>query len=202
MTQTGSDYNWNNPETADNYYAHNVAYWSCGYFLLDACLELSKGQPIFALHGILSFFTYFFTAIPRPFLQWHGMLFLLFELSTPAYNYRAILLHQNRGATSLFRTVTYTFTILFILARLVMGIPASIQFWSVTILPGLGLTSGGSGGGFKDHAKAKVAYFALSNLLLNGLNIYWGTNGLRKLFSKAEQARLGYEGAKGGHKTK
>jgi len=87
VTQTDEDFNQHNVY-AVNVYAVFLCAFSGGYFLYDLIEEAAAQRPPFMVHGLLSFLVYTAAFYPRPFCLWHAVLFLLFEASTPFYNYR------------------------------------------------------------------------------------------------------------------
>ncbi|CAG8517460.1 8593_t:CDS:2 [Paraglomus occultum] len=68
-------------------YAGNVYAIACGYFLWDSLVSLYYVRDFgvgFVVHGSVCFGVYLFAY--RPFLNYYGAAFLMFELSTPFLN--------------------------------------------------------------------------------------------------------------------
>jgi len=57
----------------------------------------------------------------RPFAHYHGMLFILWEASTPLMNARWILLRYGWTKTLIFRLVSYAFFVVFFVVRILFG---------------------------------------------------------------------------------
>ncbi|CAB4425192.1 unnamed protein product [Rhizophagus irregularis] len=79
----------------DNY-AGNVYSIACGYFLWDALVSLYHVREFgigFVLHGTCCFGVFLFAY--RPFLNYYGAVFLMFEISTPFLNIHWFMGHYH-----------------------------------------------------------------------------------------------------------
>ncbi|RUO96146.1 TLC domain-containing protein, partial [Jimgerdemannia flammicorona] len=109
-------------------WAGNVFAIACGYFLWDTCTSIKyiKQQGAgFVFHGVSSFSVYIFSY--RPFLNYYGAPFLMFELSTPFLNINWFM--DKLGMTGSIAQLINGFFLLstFFFARLVFGFYMSFQ---------------------------------------------------------------------------
>jgi hypothetical protein len=147
-----------------------------GYFLWDVGTVLYYRQgPAFLFHGVAAATTYFFTL--QPFVQYYGVLFLLYELSTPFLNLRGTLQTLGRTHTPAFSLASYAFMAVFVGARMCMGLPASFEYgvrlWNLDAA--------------QVHSPAIVTYFLATNVGLNALNLYWFTLMARSVLRRRER---------------
>jgi len=163
------------PKVVNNVYAYSpesetIFSISTGYFLWDTIVSIVfSWGPGFISHGIACSAVYGFSLFP--FLHYWGLYFLLYELSTPFLHLRWLSLqlgvHKTRPV--LFGIIQYTFVVVFILVRIVLGTLASYQWWGQMIA----LLSGTYNGGVAPHSKFVVFAYLGANIVLNGLNWLW-----------------------------
>ncbi|RUS22129.1 TLC domain-containing protein [Endogone sp. FLAS-F59071] len=143
-------------------WAGNVFSIACGYFLWDIFTSLRywKEQGIgFVFHGICSFTVYILSF--RPFLNYYGAVFLMFEMSTPFLNINWFL--DKLGMTgSPAQIVNGIFLLLtFFWVRLVFGFYMSYRTYvdvSAVI----------------DRVPTfHCVVYGVANVVLNFLNVYW-----------------------------
>ncbi|RUS25770.1 DUF887-domain-containing protein [Jimgerdemannia flammicorona] len=143
-------------------WAGNVFAIACGYFLWDTCTSIKyiKQQGAgFVFHGVSSFSVYIFSY--RPFLNYYGAPFLMFELSTPFLNINWFM--DKLGMTGSIAQLINGFFLLstFFFARLVFGFYMSFQ----TYLDVLAVI---------DRVPMFLCIiYSLANVVLNLLNTYW-----------------------------
>ncbi|RKP23518.1 TLC domain-containing protein [Syncephalis pseudoplumigaleata] len=143
-------------------YAGNVYAYTCGYFLWDGLTSLRYVRHFgvsFLLHGIVCFTVFIFCF--RPFLNYFGAVFLMFELSTPFLN-----IHWFMDKTGMTGTVWQAINgvILlsaFFVARILFGIWSSFEFFGEIY-----------------HARGQVqshfvTVYSVANVGMNLLNFYW-----------------------------
>jgi hypothetical protein len=148
---------------------------SAGYFAWDILFELlvDKTDLAFLIHAIACFLCYLFGQYP--FLNYYGVYFLLFELSTPLLHLRKGMLVLSQKGSRWFPIVEAAFGITFVMVRLVMGIPMSVLVW----LELLKLQNTHA-----VHSYFVVYYYLAANTVLCGLNIFWAWGMIRKRFVK------------------
>lgn len=137
---------------------------SAGYFMFDFGIAISveKVNPGFVVHSVACFLSYFLGQ--RPFLNYTGCWFLLFELSTPFLLMRNLLLHSHNKTHPAYLQLQKVFAVMFFVARIGMGIPVSVLFWRDM----LRLLRDGDG-----HSTFVIGYYLLANITLNSLNVVW-----------------------------
>ncbi|KAG0316839.1 hypothetical protein BGZ99_006642 [Dissophora globulifera] len=135
---------------------------ACGYFLWDtffSILHIKEFGVGFVFHGICSFTVYIFSF--RPFLQYYGNVFLMYEMSTPFLNAHWFM--DKMGMTgSLLQLINGIILLtVFFFARIVFGFYMSYDTY-LNVLP----------------VSAQVplhlmVIYSVANVVLNTLNIYW-----------------------------
>ena len=104
----------------------------------------------------------------RPFLTRYASVFLLFEASTVFLNLRWFLETCGQGDSFLAKLNSYAFSLVFFLARIVYGLLSSVRFAQDVF--------------FTEWHRVPTAiaiYFAVANIVLNGLNLFWFTRIVR-----------------------
>jgi hypothetical protein len=131
--------------------------------MFDIYLVLAEDWGmVFVYHAFAAFLIYLGGL--RPFLHHMGSVCLLYELSTPLMHLRRHLIEVAPERQDLIAAANYAFGAVFVVARLVVGLSAS-AFWWVRMF---GLWAAG-----EQHSSVLFALYLLSNLFLNGLNVYW-----------------------------
>ncbi|KAG9288487.1 hypothetical protein G9A89_015693 [Geosiphon pyriformis] len=173
-------------------YAGNVYAIACGYFLWDAMASLYQARENgygFVLHGLCCFGVYLFAF--RPFLNYYGAVFLMFELSTPFLNIHWFM--DKLGYTgSIFQLINGVVLIfVFLSVRLVFGLYMSYQ----TFLSVKAVIS-------QVPIYIRVIY-SVANITLHILNLYWFTrmiSAMKRRFTKKvvnEEKELQHSKGKG-----
>ncbi|KAI8343075.1 TLC domain-containing protein [Chlamydoabsidia padenii] len=112
-------------------WAANIYSISCGYFLWDTFVALHyiKYQGIsMVCHGIASFAVFIFSY--KPFVNYYGAIFLMYELSTIFLNFNWFMDKIGWTGTRA-QLINGIFLILaFFSARVVFGIYMTIQMWT------------------------------------------------------------------------
>ncbi|KAI8848331.1 TLC domain-containing protein [Chytridium lagenaria] len=124
-------------------FAGNVYAVTCGYFIWDTCYSIYEGNAGFITHGIACLIVYTFSF--RPFLQYYGAVFLMFELSTP-------FLNLINGLILL---------AMFFVVRLCFGFYSSFNFF-------LSIAEN-----FDRIPLYLTAIYCTANVVLNSLNVLW-----------------------------
>ncbi|KAG0358180.1 DUF887-domain-containing protein [Gamsiella multidivaricata] len=145
-----------------DFYAGQVYAVACGYFLWDTLHSIRYMKEFgigFVFHGICSFGVFIFSF--RPFLQYYGSVFLMFELSTPFLN-----IHWFMDKLSMTGSIY----------QLINGIILLAVFFSARIVFGLYMSY---------HAYVSVMdvlhqvpwhliiIYSAANVVLNSLNLFW-----------------------------
>lgn len=150
--------------------------FATGFFMWNTLAELRDFDWPFLLHHVVCILVYLFGQYP--FLPQMGCFCLLFEASTPAFCLRNVLKIFGRDKTALYSKTSNLFAVVFIIVRILIGVPVSISWWGdMLTLLGSGKTT--------LHSTAIVYFYLVANLFLNGLNIYWFLrimNGIIKKF--------------------
>ena len=155
---------------------------SSGFFAWDLLIVVfvEKFDPAFLLHAMSCLLCYVFGQFP--FLNYWGVYFLLFEISTPLLHLRKAMLVTGNKQSKWFSRVEVGFALAFFIARIVVGIPMSILVWQdlLDLLNEPHLV----------HSHFVVYFYLLANTLLCGLNIFWFSTMVRKrlLSSRKEKA--------------
>ncbi|CDS09320.1 hypothetical protein LRAMOSA10680 [Lichtheimia ramosa] len=111
-------------------YATTLYSLSCGYFVWDIiqAVRYIKYQGIgMVFHGIAGFVVIFFSY--RPFINYYGSIFLLYEASTPFLNFNWFMdkLGWTGSKLQLVNGIILIFT--FFMARIVVGFYMSYRLW-------------------------------------------------------------------------
>lgn len=149
---------------------------SAGYFAWDIYYVLLRDEKLdvaFAIHAVSCFFCYLFGQYP--FLNYWGVYFLLFELSTPFMHARKALLLLGRKDSLWFPKIEAAFGASFAFARILVGIPMSALVWR-DLLSLLNTPE-------KVHSAIVVYYYLVANTALCGLNMFWFWGMMKKRFS-------------------
>ncbi|CAG8513807.1 5221_t:CDS:2 [Paraglomus brasilianum] len=143
-------------------YAGNVYAIACGYFLWDSLVSLYYVKAFgvgFVVHGASCFGVYLFAY--RPFLNYYGAAFLMFELSTPFLNLHWFM--DKVGATGsllqFFRNTSYWLCPNNVHLLLILTCTVVL---SVTVLPVID----------RVPIFLQVIYGG-ANVILNTLNVFW-----------------------------
>nr|CAG8472994.1 2534_t:CDS:2 [Entrophospora candida] len=145
-----------------NIYAGNVYAFSCGYFLWDALISLYYVKDFgigFVLHGACCFGVYLFAF--RPFLNYYGPVFLMFEVSTPFLNIHWFM--DKLGKTGS-------------LIQLINGICLLLSFFFFRIVFGIYMSYHALQSVLPVASKIPTSIcliYGVSNIILNLLNIFW-----------------------------
>lgn len=146
-----------------------------GYFLWDikVCLAEKKLNLGFTIHAMLCCLVYLFGQFP--FLNYYGTFFLLFEASTPFLNLRNMLLLLGQTKHHLLPLSSNLFALVFFVVRILGGFTVSAGFWNavLTLLRNE-----------QAHSRLICYFFLLSNLALNGLNVFWFVQIVRSVMKK------------------
>jgi hypothetical protein len=153
--------------------------FSTGYFIYDSAVLLWNWKPTkenyqFLAHHLICAFLYGYTA--RPWLVYYGMAFLIWELSTPFLNLRWILIQYEQVTSPLFHFSEAAFAITFFVARILWGLYISLYCWSDMIK----MFNQGRTHGISDWIYLPI-FTLLLNIVMNGLNIVWFMNIVKKL---------------------
>mmetsp|Transcript_12023 Transcript_12023/g.19111 ORF Transcript_12023/g.19111 Transcript_12023/m.19111 type:complete len:259 (+) Transcript_12023:316-1092(+) len=173
--------------SADPMYGHSDSVsmlfaHSAGYFIWDIVSvlrkeELDKG---FIAHAICCSLCYVFGQYP--YLQYFGIRFLLFEMSTPFLNIM-MLLRQLGHIESRYHTWSKNmFGYTFLSVRIFFGFPTSYSFLSEAF-PLLWSNT--------HHSTLVVVYYIFANLALNFLNVFWLMSILRMKGAKEKKKLVG-----------
>ncbi|KAJ3079496.1 hypothetical protein HDU99_010749 [Rhizoclosmatium hyalinum] len=117
------------------------------------------GDPGFIVHGVSAFTVYLITF--RPFIQYYGSVFIMYELSTPFLNIHWVCdkLGMTGGTLQLVNGIILL--IVFFLARIVFGLYSS--FWLFVEM-------------YHQYEMIPlylVIMISVINAILNSLNIFW-----------------------------
>ncbi|CAG8563599.1 12275_t:CDS:2, partial [Acaulospora morrowiae] len=162
-----------------NYYAGNVYSVACGYFLWDALISLYHVKEFgvgFVLHGACCFGVFIFAY--RPFLNYYGAVFLMYEISTPFLN-----IHWFMDKLGLTGT----------LPQLINGIFLLSSFFFARIIYGFYMSYHAYLSAQQVMSQIPIflcIIYGISNMVLNILNVYWFfkmIESLMKRFDKGEK---------------
>jgi len=157
-------------------YAGNVYSIACGYFLWDALVSLYHVREFgigFVLHGTCCFGVFLFAY--RPFLNYYGAVFLMFEISTPFLN-----IHWFMDKLGLTGT----------LPQLINGVCLLTSFFSVRIIWGFYMSY---------HTFQSVlqvidqvptflcVIYGTANIILNCLNLFWFVKMIEALLKRFDK---------------
>lgn len=157
------------------YSCHSQFHFSvaAGYFGWAAVVTLLyRGSNVCVFHHVACFLTYMLTL--HPFLHHIGNVFLLFQADTLLIDLYSLskILGIRREICDVFRN---SHALVNIVVRIIVGLPMSI--WWVQDMVRL-LLNGNA------HSEAVVAFMIVVNVIMNGLNVYWGFGILSGLPSK------------------
>ncbi|KAI9190358.1 hypothetical protein H9P43_001792 [Blastocladiella emersonii ATCC 22665] len=151
---------------------------ACGYFLWDTLFSLVYVREFgvgFLVHGIACLAVYLFSF--RPFLLYYGSVFLLYELSTPFLNAHWFMDKSGWAGSKLQLANGVVFLTTFFCARIAVGFYSSYHFF-VSVLEVI------------DHIPAALfALYAVANVILNSLNVYWFHAMIRGLQRRFKQQK-------------
>ncbi|KAF9192545.1 hypothetical protein BGZ51_005341 [Haplosporangium sp. Z 767] len=164
-----------------DFYAGQVYAIACGYFLWDTIHSIRHMKEFglgFVFHGFCSFSVFIFSF--RPFLQYYGSVFLMFELSTPFLNIHWFM--DKLGMTgSIYQLINGIVLLsVFFCARIVFGLYMSYQTY-LNVLPVL-----------EQVPWHLVIIYSVANVVLNALNLFWFykmIESLMKRFPSANKSR-------------
>lgn len=145
-----------------NSYSQSVFAFTSGYFLWDIVVSIRFFDDFgvgSVVHAVLCFFVYFFTQ--RPFAQWYGGLFLLYEISTPFLHVSWFLDKMGMTGTpiQLFNGIVMLSAFFFM--RIVIGFYESFEFFrSVYIV-------------LDRSPLLLLVFYSCANITLNSLNVIW-----------------------------
>jgi len=148
--------------------------FACGYFLwdtLECILHYDENGLAFLLHGITCFLCYSIGMIPL--VQFYGLVFLMFEMSTPFLNIHWGMQALNVENKFFLYTNGVLLILTFFVVRIVFG-----MYWSFTFYKdAYHLLQGPQGSDL--IVMGAMAYLGVANVLLNVLNLVW----FRKIIS-------------------
>lgn len=137
---------------------------SSGFFAWDVLIVLFvEFELAFLLHAVACLLCYVFGQYP--FLNYWGVYFLLFELSTPLLHLRKLYLITGRTDSPEFPLIERMFGATFFASRILMGIPVSGLVWRDL----LALLNNAD----QVHSHLVVYYYLVANLALCSLNVFW-----------------------------
>ncbi|KAF9415757.1 hypothetical protein BGZ94_010404 [Podila epigama] len=145
-----------------DYNAGQVYAIACGYFLWDTLHSIRHVKDFgigFVFHGFCSFSVFIFSF--RPFLQYYGSVFLMFELSTPFLNIHWFM--DKVGLTGSTYQLINGIVLLsvFFSARIVFGLYMSYQTY-LSVMPVIA-----------DVPWHLIIIYTAANIVLNSLNLFW-----------------------------
>ncbi|KAI9312648.1 TLC domain-containing protein [Dichotomocladium elegans] len=157
-------------------FASDIYSVSCGYFIWDVMMAIRyvKYQGIsMVFHGAAGFAVIFFAY--RPFINYYGSIFLLYEASTPFLNFNWFMdkLGWTGSRTQLVNGIVLI--TVFFLARIVAGFTMSYRLWIEL---------------FSVKEMIPLSYwiiYGVANAVTSLLNVYWFglmLRSLRKRFPK------------------
>ena len=130
------------------------------FFLWDIITIVYYGDfgAEFLVHAVASFLVFFFSF--WPFAQYFGLVFLLFEMSTPFLHMNWFFDKMNMTGSVLQLINAVFFVLVFFSVRLVFGLYFSLMFFMES---------------YKHFEKLPImiSFYWIANLVMNTLNIYW-----------------------------
>ncbi|KAF9986344.1 hypothetical protein BGZ65_007926 [Modicella reniformis] len=143
-------------------YAGQVYAVTCGYFLWDTLHSIRHMKEFgigFVFHGFCSFSVFMFSF--RPFLQYYGSVFLMFELSTPFLNIHWFM--DKLGMTgSVYQLINGVVLLaVFFSVRIVFGLYMSYQAYQDVMLV------------YDQVPLHLLVVYSAANVVLNTLNLFW-----------------------------
>lgn len=155
------------PIFGSNDFSKLLFHVSCGYFYFDLYMCITENWGFaYTFHGVAC--SLVFMSVQYPFLHWYGMVFLLYELSTPLLHARWVLIKGGYTKGLLYPIVQYGFAAAFFVARIAVGWTVSATMLWPDVLNYL------SSGNVHSFPITYLILFA--NLSLNTLNGYWFWN--------------------------
>jgi hypothetical protein len=154
-----------------------------GYFAWDIVVVLvlePKIDIMFLLHAVFCFFAYLFGQYP--FLNYYGVFFLLFELSTPLLHLRHFMVAYSGDSPSLawaIAGVEVAFALVFFVVRIAVGFPMSALVWR-DLLELLGREVKPD----ENHPTFVAVFYLVANTGLCGMNLAWFYFMVKKKFRK------------------
>ena len=138
---------------------------AAGYFLWAAIVTaVYRGSKVAILHHVTCSMVYLLAL--APFMHHVGNIYLLFQASTlllDSYSCGRLLTSK---ATTTNKSLVALHPYVFLLTRIVIGLPVSFLF----MVDMFSLLYNGTA-----HSVPVVIFFIAVNLLINSLNFYWGT---------------------------
>ncbi|GES96699.1 DUF887-domain-containing protein [Rhizophagus clarus] len=146
----------------DIHFVRNVYSIACGYFLWDALVSLYHVREFgigFVLHGACCFGVFLFAY--RPFLNYYGAVFLMYEISTPFLNAHWFM--DKLGLTGS-------------LPQLINGICLLTSFFCARIIFGFYMSYHTFQSVLQVIDQVPVflcVIYGIANIILNCLNVFW-----------------------------
>ncbi|KAF1802487.1 TLC domain-containing protein [Mucor lusitanicus] len=154
---------------------------SCGYFLWDTIIAIYfyKYQGIsMVFHGVASFSVFIFSF--RPFVNYYGAIFLMYELSTIFLNFHWFMDKLNWTGSKIQLVNGVILLLTFFFARIVFGTYMSYKMWSDVYA-------------VKDDVPLRYwIVYGVANFVTTCLNVWWFSQMiamLRKRFPAKEVAK-------------
>ncbi|KAG0024367.1 hypothetical protein BGZ81_007738 [Podila clonocystis] len=145
-----------------DFHAGQVYAVACGYFLWDTLHSIRHVKDFgigFVFHGFCSFSVFIYSF--KPFLQYYGSVFLMFELSTPFLNIHWFM--DKLGMTGSAYQLVNGIVLLsvFFSARIVFGLYMSYHTY-LSVMPVIAQVPW--------HL---IIIYSAANVVLNSLNLFW-----------------------------
>ncbi|KAG0006744.1 hypothetical protein BGZ80_005153 [Entomortierella chlamydospora] len=118
----------------------------------------------------------------RPFLQYYGSVFLMFELSTPFLNIHWFMDKLGMTGTTYQLINGIILLLLFLCVRIMFGIYMSYQTYQTAMLV------------IDQIPWHLIIVYSLANVVLNSLNIYWFYKMIESLMKRFKPAKKGGKG--------
>jgi len=158
--------------------AGNVYAIACGYFLWDTCTSIKHANEFghsFVFHGLSSFTVFIFSF--RPFLNYYGAVFLMYELSTPFLNIHWFMDKSGMTGSKLQLANGICLLLAFFSARLVFGYYMSYQTY-VSVIAQI------------DKVPTFLCIlYGTANIILNGLNVIWFSKMISSLIKRFQSPK-------------
>ncbi|KAH6583788.1 hypothetical protein BASA61_007847 [Batrachochytrium salamandrivorans] len=156
-----------------SYYSGIVYSIACGYFLWDICVSVYYIEECgigFVAHAVACFSVFILSF--RPFLYYYGSVFLMFEISTVFLNIHWFCDKTGRAGTTLQWVNGIILLTTFFSVRLVFGIYQSMRFFMTCFEQ------------WDSVPKYLFIVYAMSNILLCSLNIFWFSRMIKSVVSR------------------
>eukprot|EP00842_Homolaphlyctis_polyrhiza_P000131 jgi/Hompol1/1118/HPOL_002643-RA len=156
-----------------SYYSGLLHAIACGYFLWDIFISLyylKESGLGFVLHGVACFTV--FVLSYRPFVQYFGAYFLLFEISTIFLNIHWFCDKTDRSGTRLQWINGVVLLFAFFSVRIVMGFYQSWQFYVACFEQ------------WDNVPKGLFAVYSVANTILCSLNVWWFSRMIKSIVSR------------------